>query len=161
MKTKFLFPNQFKLAGWLLLIPSAIIGMLIIFYDFELKFLDSEVFAIYSGGINFMGGSNTIFGFEKNNITDEIFGILFLIGAIFVAFSKEKKEDEFISKTRLESLLWATYMNYAVLIFCFLFFFGTGFFIVMIFNMYTILIFFIIRFNYILYKTRKSFLYEK
>jgi small-conductance mechanosensitive channel len=160
MKTKFLFPNQFKPIGWLLLIPSAIIGILIIFYDFELKFLNSKVFAIYSDGMHFMGGS-IIFGFDKNNITNEIFGILFLIGAIFVAFSKEKQEDEFISKTRLESLLWATYMNYAVLIFCFLFFFGTGFFIVMIFNMYTILIFFIIRFNYILYKTRKSFLYEK
>lgn len=161
MKTKILFPNQFKSIGWILLVPSAILGVLILFFNFKLKFLDLNVFAIYSGGIDFLGGSATIMGFEKNNITDEIIGILFLIGAIFVAFSKEKQEDEFIAKTRLESLVWATYINYAILILCFLFFFNIGFLVVMIFNMFTILVFFIIRFYYILYKSKKSLSHEK
>jgi hypothetical protein len=161
MKTKLLFPNQFKQIGWILLIPSAIMGILIIFFDFKLNFLDLKTFAIYSGGIDWLGGSTTIFGFIKDNLTDEIIGILFLVGAILVAFSREKLEDEFIARTRLESLVWATYINYAVLILCLLFFYNIGFMMVMIFNMFTILIFFICRFYYILYRLNKSLSHEK
>ncbi|OFX83321.1 MAG: hypothetical protein A2W99_12075 [Bacteroidetes bacterium GWF2_33_16] len=161
MKTKFLFPNRFKRIGWILLIPAAILGFFILFFDFEFMFLDSKVFAIYSEMFA-LGGSNTkILSIDVNNITDEIVSILFLIGAIFVAFSKEKQEDEFIAKVRLESLVWATYINYAILIFCIMFFFSTGFLTVMILNMFTILIFFIIRFYYILYSTNKSLDHEK
>lgn len=158
MKPKLLFPNQFKRIGWFILVPSTILGILILFFDFELEFLNSKVFYIYSE--SFLSPGNT-FGFDSNNITNEIVGILFIIGSIFVAFSRESHEDEFISKTRLESLVWATYANYAILIFCFLFFYDFGFFYVMIFNMFTILIFFITRFYYILYKSNKSLSYEK
>ena len=78
-----------------------------------------------------------------------------------VAFSKEKHEDEFVAKTRLESLVWAIYVNYAILTLCFLFFFNMEFLLVMIFNMFTVLIFFIIRFYYVLYKSNKSLSYEE
>lgn len=159
MKTKFLFSNQFKRIGWLLLIPSTIIGVLIIFFDFKFKFLDSPVFTIYSKEL--FAATPTFFGFVKGNYSATIVGILFLIGSIFVAFSKEKQEDEFVSKTRLESLVWAIYVNYSILTLCFLFFFSTEFLLVMIFNMFTILIFFIIRFYYVLYKSNKSLNNEK
>ena len=148
MKTKFLFPNQFKRIGWILLIPSTILGILIIFFDYKFKFFDSSVFTIYTTEF---GVKKTILGFFDGNYANTIAGILFLIGAILVAFSKEKNEDEFIAKTRLESLVWATYVNYAILALCTLFFFNMEFLLVMIFNMFTILIFFIIRFYYILY----------
>jgi len=158
MKTKLLFPYRFKRIGWILLVPSAILGILYLFFGFEINFLDLKVFAIYSDEVF---GDTVRFGFDRNNITDEISAILFIIGAIFVAFSKEKHEDEFIAKTRLESLVWAIYVNYIILIFCFLFFYISGFLYVMIFNMFTILIFFIIRFYYILYVTNKSLSHEK
>lgn len=161
MKTKFLFPNRFKRIGWILLVPTAILGVLIIFFDFNFKFLDLKVLAIYSTGNIISGGGRHLIEFVKNNVTDEICGILFIIGAILVAFSKEKEEDEFIAKIRLESLVWATYINYAILILCFLFVYDTGFLNVMILNMFSILIFFIIRFNYILFKTNKSLDHEK
>jgi hypothetical protein len=160
MKTKLLFPNRFKRIGWILLVPSTILGILVIFSDFSFDFLDLKVFAIYSG-TGFFGDSNVMLEFKDNNFTDEVAGILFIIGAIFVAFSKEKQEDEFIAKTRLESLVWATYANYTILIFCFLFFYGMGFFWVMIINMFTILIFFIFRFYLILYMSKKSLSHEK
>jgi Ca2+-dependent lipid-binding protein len=83
------------------------------------------------------------------------------LGAVMVAFAKEKHEDEFIAKIRLESFLWATYINYAILLFSFLFFYGIGFMYVMIFNMFTIIILFIVRFNYILYRSTKQLQYEK
>lgn len=159
MKTKLLLPNYFKKIGWILLIPSALFGLFIIISDFELKFLDMKVFTIYSGSGVFQ--DPVLFGMINANLTGTLTGILFLIGAIFVAFSKEKSEDEFITKVRLESLLWATYINYGVLIFCFLFFYEFEFLYVMIFNMFTILIFFIIRFYYILYRANKSLSHEK
>ena len=158
MKTKLLFPNWLKKIGWILLIPSTILGIAILFFDVKFDFLKLKVFAIYSDPLL---GKDTVMGFDKVNLTDTIAGILFLLGAIFVAFSKEKHEDEFIAKTRLESLVWATYINYAILIFCFLFIYEMAFLYVLVFNMFTILIFFILRFYYILYKTNKSLKNEK
>ncbi len=160
MKTKLLLPYRFKRIGWILLIPSTILGIMYLFFNYELGFLRVNAFAIYSGS-SFMGSSPGILKFVHNNFTDEVAAVLFIIGAIFVAFSREKQEDEFIAKTRLESLVWATYANYAILIFCFLFFYDFGFLYVMILNMVTILIFFIIRFYYILHMSKKSLGHEK
>ena len=39
-----------------------------------------------------------------------------LVGLIIVAFSKEKIEDEQISQLRLDSLQWAVYLNYIILV---------------------------------------------
>jgi hypothetical protein len=160
MKTKLLFPHRYKWIGWILLIPSSILGVLDIFFKVKFDFLDSrKIFTIYNTG--FLEAKITLFGFIKGNLASTVFGVLFLMGALLVAFSKEKNEDEFIAKTRLESLVWAIYVNYAVLIFCFLFFYNLEFMMVMIFNMFTILIFFIIRFYFIIYKNNKSLGYEK
>ena len=157
MKTNFLLPNKFKKFGWILLVPSIIFGILMFFFKFyDFKPLEFKVFAI--ANISF---GDCYFCIIKDNISNEIIGILLLLSLIMIAFSKEKNEDEFIAKTRLDSLVWATYVNYAILLFCFLFFYGFGFMYVMIFNMFTILIFFIIRFYYIIYKSNKSEQYEK
>jgi hypothetical protein len=51
METKLLLPNKFKLIGWILLVPSAILGIIQIFYlaGSGLKFLDAKMFTFYSG----------------------------------------------------------------------------------------------------------------
>jgi hypothetical protein len=144
MKTRVLFPHQFKWIGWIILIPSAILGFLNLFEVISFNFLEGiKVFAIYSDEIL---GRDTLFGFIQNDISDEVLGILCIVGGILVAFSKEKHEDEFIAKIRMESLVWAIYINYGILVFCMLFFYSTAFLYVMIFNMFTILIIFSCRF---------------
>ena len=159
MKSNFLFPNIFKKIGWILLIPATILGFMVIFYDFEFSFLSTKVLSLFPDTI-FAGSStnnpaqHTWWKIIDNNITNELSAIIFIVAAIFVAFSKEKNEDEYISKTRLDSLMWATYANYAVLIFCFLFFYEFRFLTVIALSMFSILIFFILRFNFILYKTK-------
>jgi len=160
MKTRFLLPNKLKKIGWFLLIPSTILGLFVIFKEFKFKFLEIKVFTISSGGTA-PWDSTHFFGFEKENITGTICGVFFLLGALMVAFSREENEDEFISKTRLESLLWATIINYLILLFCFIFFYEFGFMYVMIFNMFTILILFIIRFHYVLNRSSKLLQHEK
>lgn len=101
------------------------------------------------------------FAIIQNNILNEILGVLMIVSGLLVAFSKEKVEDEFIAKIRLESLVWATYVNYAVLLVSFIFVFNIAFLWVMIFNMFTILLIFIIRFNIQLSRLKKSANHEE
>jgi hypothetical protein len=96
-----------------------------------------------------------------NNILNDIIGILIIISSLLVAFSKEESEDEYISKIRLESLVWAVYVNYGILLFSFLIIYDISFLWVMLFNMFTILIFFIVRFNWQISKLKKSANYEE
>ncbi len=154
MKTKLLLPNKFKKPGWIILIPSALLGLVVIFSGYTFDFLNATAFTIYHDPL-MSSGDTVLFGFTKQNLTNTIIGVLFMIGALFVAFSREKTEDEFIAKIRLESLLWATYINYGVLLFCFLFFYEIEFLYVMIFNMFTILVIFIIRYYYMLNRAKK------
>ncbi len=155
MKLNYLFPNKYKKVGWTILIPSLLVGILALIFNIEPAFLDVEVPAVF---IDEFFGETKLIGFVKNNILNEIVGILIIISAFLVAFSKEKQEDEFISKIRLECLVWAVYLNYAILIIAILFIFDMSFMWVIIFNMFTILLFFIARFNWEVSKLKKSLL---
>lgn len=158
MKTNYLFPHKFKTIGWWILIPSAIIGLFTLLSDFEPAFLDLNVPAFF---IDELFGEEKSFGIVENNILNEILGVLIIIGSLLVAFSKEKLEDEYISKIRLESLVWAVYFNYGILLIGFLVIFDFAFLWIMIFNMFTILIFFIISFNWRISKLSNSADYEE
>ena len=158
MSNKLLLPNKYKSIGWFILIPATILGIILIATGFEGLSINAPVFAVFNDSLI---GQNASFGFINTNITSTVVGILFIVGAIFVAFSKEKREDEFIANLRLSSLLWAVFVNYILLIFSFAFIYGSAFLNVMIYNMFTVLIIFIARFNYILYKNSKSAADEK
>jgi hypothetical protein len=101
-------------------------------------------------------GQNKLAGTVNNNILNEIVGVLIILSSIFVAFSKEKEEDEYILKIRLESLVWAVYVNYGILLISLLFIYDFSFLYVMIFNMFTVIIFFIIRFYWQLNKLKNE-----
>ncbi|HSD13251.1 MAG TPA: hypothetical protein VLB74_01240 [Flavobacterium sp.] len=153
MKTKFLFPHRFKKIGWLLFIPFAILSLISLCTTLELNFLNVNVFCFIH---NSFSRSGTIyFGFVENNITDEILMGGLIIGGLLTAFSKEKNEDEMVEKIRLESLVWATYFNYAMLLISIIFIYGESFFTALLVNIASLLIFFIVRFNWMLYKTNK------
>ena len=159
MKLNFLFPSKFKRIGWFTLIPSAIIGLLILIYEYEPSFLDFNVPAIFVDEL--FSVNRKTFRMVTNNILNEILGVLIIISTFLVAFSKEKSEDEYISKIRFESLAWAVYFNYAILILTFLFIYDFAFLWVMVFNMFTVLLFFIVRFNWQISKLKKSASYEE
>lgn len=158
MKVDYLFPQKYNKIGWFVMIPSLIISVLILAFEFEPDFFDFNVPAIL---IDEFFGKKQLFGMTNNNILNEIFGILLILSSLLVAFSKEKLEDEYVSKIRLESLVWAVYINYGVLLFSLLFIYDINFFWVMMFNMVTVLIFFIIRFNWQISKFKKSASYEE
>lgn len=158
MKLNYLFPHRFKRIGTMILIPLVLLGLFVVNYDVEPKIFDITVPAIF---VDEIIGEKFVFGMTENNVLNEIIGILLIVSFLMVAFSKEKQEDELIAKIRLESLVWATYVNYGVLLFSMMFIYGMSFLWVMIFNMFTILLFFIIRFNWQVRKLNKALSHEE
>ena len=158
MSHKLLLPNKYKLIGWFLLIPSTILGLYLSFNNFNGFDITVKTFSLFSDELF---GKTKFLTFVQADLTNTIVGVLFIIGALMVSFSKEKNEDEFIANLRLSSLLWAVLVNYFLLLIGFLFIYDLAFINVMTYNMFTVLIIFIIRFNYILYKNNKMVSDEK
>lgn len=158
MKTKLLFPHQFKVIGLIMLIISVPAGVYTFVTSYQFPWLEFNVPCIYDQGIM---STSVLFGITKNNLTDELILIMTIIGGLLAACSKEKNEDEFIAAVRLDSLLWATYVNYAVLLICTVTLYGGAFWSIMVFNMFTLLIIFLLRFNIMLYRMKNSPANEK
>lgn len=166
MKTKYLFPYRFKwISGAVFLISFISLIMLLIDSDIFSKINpEVPVFAIAgTGEVVFDSATKTTwfpvnyFTFIYNNILDEILLFLLIIGGLIFAFSREKIEDEMIMKIRLDSLAWATYFNYVVILFCYLFFYGFSFLNVLVAAMLSNLLFFIVRFRWVIYTYNKIY----
>jgi hypothetical protein len=151
--------------GWIFLIPATIAGIILMSMDYETEWLNTKVFAIindqflFSNSVTFP--NRKFFTVITANITNSLVAFLFILGAMMVAFAKEKTEDEYIAKLRLSSLLWSVWVNYIFLLLALAFVWGFSFFNVMVYNMFTILIIFIIRFNYLLYRSTNAMADEK
>lgn len=151
MKTTYLLPHKYKTIGWILFILGLISGILLFIFGMTDEYLVTKVLSIYSDP--FIGNPG-FFKIIENSILDELISILIIVGGLIVGFSKEKVEDEFIYKLRTNSLVWAIIFNYAVLLFTILFVYDMTFFNVLIFNMFTPLVFFVFRFNFLNYKSQ-------
>ena len=165
MKSKLLFPHPWKTIGWLILLPATIAGIVLSTTGFEADWMYARVPAIFHDNLSILqpgiDTDESPFAIIETNITSTVIGVLFIIGAMLVGFSKEKVEDEFIANLRLSSLMWSVWVNYTLLLVAFIFIYGLSFINVMIYNMFTVLIIFIIRFNYLLYRNRKALADEK
>ena len=128
MRSSLLLPYKYKFIGAALLVLSLALGIPVRFWDFQLESL--------------------------MNFTDEIALTGIILGLLFIAFAREKKEDEFINRTRLESWQWAVLINYILLLIATWAIHGLAFIDVMMYNMLTIPIIFIVRFHYVMYKTK-------
>jgi len=163
MKNTTLFPYRYKHIGWILLSIGLVCGILLALgYADEIAFFDWKVLSLK------LFPERAAFGWERpwvdwitNNWLDELAMLTTILGGLLVAFSKEKSEDEFIGQIRFQSLMWATIVNYTILLLCVVFVYDLSFLNIMIYNMFTILFFFIIRFNWSLYRSKKQMRYEE
>lgn len=163
MGSKFLLPNRFKTIGWIIFVPSFILGIL---WLCNIRFeIQSPVFTIWSQSLidanNSLINTNTFFHIFTKDIYNDIVAVSLLNSLLMLTFVREKNEDEYISKIRLDSLIWATLINFLLLLLAIIFVFKEAFTKVMIFNMFTILILFIIRFNLVLYMNKRQMRNEK
>ena len=150
METKLLLANRYKRIGLILLLPSLVLGIMVRFFDFQFSFLTLQ---FVKTRIN----SKDMHLEDTINLTDELALTGIIIGLLFIAFAREKAEDEYIAQTRLESLKWAVLINYILLLVATWLVHGFAYIDVMMYNMLTVLILFIIRFNYVLNNSKKSF----
>jgi hypothetical protein len=148
MRISLLLPNRYKKLGFFMLVPSLALGILVRFFDFQFSFLTLN-FAKTSINRKDLHLEDTI------NLTDELAFTGIITGLLFIAFAREKTEDEYIAHTRLESLKWAVLINYVLLLAATWLVHGVGYIDVMMYNMLTVLIIFIVRFNYTLSSSKK------
>lgn len=155
MKTNFLFPNSWKILGWVFFIfPIVITGSFWVSGNSMDNLLEIKTFAIYDDGFILQSG-NGFFKMTKNGMLDELLLVVCLFGGLLVGFAKTKNEDEMITHIRYTSLVWATYFNIIMMLITTLFVFGMVYLNAMIFFMISSLLFFIIRFHYMIYKFNK------
>ncbi|WP_418604415.1 hypothetical protein [Hwangdonia sp.] len=153
MKTNYLLPNKLKPLGWILFIGGIISGLIIVFSNYEYEPLKAKVLSIFNEG--FLGSSEMeYFKIIETGISGELASVAIIIGGLIIGFSKEKVEDEFIYKLRKDSLVWAIIFNYFILLLTIVFIYDLTFFHVLVYNMFTPLLFFIIRFNFLKLKSR-------
>jgi hypothetical protein len=85
------------------------------------------------------------------SLLDEVISLTLLVGLLLLTFSREKTEDEWIQRVRLESLQWAVLANSLLLMAFIVVAHGTPFLTVMVYNMFTPLLIFVARFHYVLH----------
>lgn len=155
MKTKWLFPHRFRLIGWLFFIPAFILG---------LGVLNGNDLAVgqpdhwTSIWWRLKQNNNIVKSIFEYEYLDEIAAVGIIVGLLLIAFSREKVEDEMIGQLRLEALQWSVYANYIILAIAILTVYDTAFFNVMIYNMFTVLLVFIIRFRWLIYRNSHTLL---
>jgi hypothetical protein len=130
MKNLWLLPAWCRKAGWALFIPSAILGLYIIFIEgyapLEIKLWEAL----------------------KTNVA--IIGTL--IGLYMVAFSKEKIEDEFINSLRMDAMIKAIILNCVIIVLASLIIYGGWYIYTLSITQYFVLIAYIIIFRYNIHK---------
>lgn len=136
-----------------MLVPFLVLGALFMYNDFV---IDALNVTIKSADSIMTIKSADGFSVKNNNLTDEIALTGIIISLMMIAFAKEKDEDEFIHFTRLESWQWTVVVNFALLIAATWLFYDFAFLDVMVYNMLTIPVLFIIRFQYMVFKNKRS-----
>lgn len=116
MKKDYLLPVGFKKIGWILLLPSVLLGCYMLFLQDKLNWLDSL----------------------NEHLLNNTALIGTAIGLIFIGFAREHNEDEMITSLRLNSLFISVYANYILLILLALCFYDFEFLTCMFVLLYTI-----------------------
>lgn len=145
-----LLPHGFRKVGWAMLIPAAVLGVMMASDGFD--GMPSYLLpADENSTLRAFLASPTMTCLLNNTA---IIGIC--LGAIFVSCSREKIEDEMIGAIRLECLLAALYTSSALLIVATLTVYGMRFLDVMVYNMFTTVIVFLLLFRLRMRKLKKS-----
>ena len=137
MKPQFLFPYWCRYLGWALVLIHVPLSML----------------GHAHGMVNILDGPSTGL-FTGEHLFFIYTSLVMLSGLFLVAFSKEKIEDEQIWQIRLDSLRWAVYINYLLLIISLIFIEDVAHMLDL--NLYVPLIFFIARFRWMIFRLNRS-----
>jgi hypothetical protein len=155
MKTKYLLPNSWRPVGILLTLISVPLTLGVLIFGDQFPLVLDSIPTPFRFEIPDWSYPENIFlknedGTVSLQIIDELLGLGVIVGLFIVGFSKLKIEDERVAQIRLESLQWGIYANFIIMTLCILFIYGSWFFTVMIYNIFTPLLIFVARFYWLL-----------
>lgn len=146
MNKAILLPNYFKKIGWIT--AAAVTIFWIITRSLDICVLGGNIYCLD------MSYGEIFFGLHEECLDDTIIIILGLISLMFICFSREKREDEYIGRIREKSLVWSLWANTILLVAGSLFIYGIPYLQVMIVNIFSLPVIFALKFNYSLYRFR-------
>ena len=148
MKKNYLFPHQFRIVGWVLAIVAVVGYLCLPEFHFKMPSLYFDVF--------FDDDNESVFFRMARTTSLSIAMILLTIGLLFIGFSKEKVEDEFLHYLRAQSLIWATYVTAILFITATLLIYGFAYIYVPYLLFYVFLVLFIIKFRIEVHRFNKG-----
>ena len=150
MNKNYLFPHHFQVVGWVLAIAAVVA-----FFIFKNWFFKMP--SLYYDGVPFLDDEEKtgFFCMARSGILTLAMPV-FTIGLLFIGFSKEKIEDEFVKSIREQSLVWATYVTAALFILATLFIAGFAYTYVPYVVFFVFLILFIVKFRIALLRFNKG-----
>jgi len=148
----YLFPYRYKLLGLFLFLIGLVLLLLSFFEiylpDWEIPFPYITYEALFA--------DREFFVIKDLSLGVILPIIIYIAGGLLYGFSEESQEDELISVVRKNSLVWAVYVNHIVLILMLLFVGGFDFFGVIIISSFSLLLVFIIRFQWKKYQLKTA-----
>ena len=149
----YLFDNKYKKISGLVFYLTSIIGLYLLITDKIFDLFTLNVYSLFSESISDLtyGG-----GWIENGLGDEIFTTIIIISGLINSFSKEKIEDELISKIRLESLTMSLFISYGLVILSTFLIYNLSYMYVLVFNLFLIILLFNLVFKFRLFKHYNS-----
>ena len=133
-----MFSYKFKYVGLFFLLCGLVLALLNQTHHLSIKL---PVLAVHSSYIE-----TKYFAIITTNFYEEITMLCLLAGFLLLAFSKERLELLAYKTLREESWKIAIFLNSALLAFSILFIYGKGFIAILILNMFTSFIFYVLVF---------------
>jgi|GEM_PF-111902 len=178
MEPQLLFPSKFRYLGSLLAIPGFILGWFTQTKSYEIPGFSLNIHApnVILTGKAEADKKLLSYGLQPENFTNELALTLVIVGLLFIAFSRLKREDELTSRIRSHALYWGILVNY--LIYAALVVFittadvlnlnvGGGllgpfsyYFAFLVYNLFSPLVIFIGIFCFLLFRNKNEFVYK-
>lgn len=147
---KLFLPNKLRIYGWVILLFGIILGVSRFYFGVKPEFLNIKVFAVYSKYFE-----TNYFKVIENHVSEELTALLILVGLFIISFTKEKIENDSVSAIRYKSLIFTFYINTVLIALSFLFVYGFGFINILVINVFSPFIIYIILSRYFLSKILK------
>ena len=150
----YLFSNKFKKTSGVVFYLSILVGLFLLLTERIQDIFVVNVFSIFS--YEWFGSEPKGFGWIENGLGDEIFTLLIIVSGLINSFSKEKIEDELISRIRLESLSLSLFISFGLIIISTFLVYDINYMYVLVFNLFLIILLFNLILKFRLFKHYNS-----
>ncbi len=147
MKTMRLLAPKWKWIGVALTVPGLVLGFFSVFYEFEFPWLNFQLRD---------EKETDFFRKAEENFTNEIALTLTVVGLLILAYTREEVEDERVRLIRLEAFQWSVLISFLLVLAGNWLLYSFDFYVFMVFNLFTPLVIFVLRFHYVLYREARQ-----